>query len=288
MKYSGNVGNTGGQPACDLHVHTVLSDASRTVRQVMDYARQIGLSYIAITDHDTLAGTEEALELGEEYGIRVIPGTEISTRDENTGRTVHMLCYRPKDRAGLQSFLDVTLENRRRQKLAIAANVQKKYPLVTPALVEEYARQSQSIYECHIMQILCDLGYTSTAIGDLMSSLISSKGSCFVPGKYPTTREAARAIRDCGGIAVVAHAEQFDSFALVEEYAARGWIGGVEVNHPRNGADSRKRLRSIAEKYNLLVTGGSDFHGQYAKNPHPLGACGCGEEEARRLEEMII
>ena len=216
MKYSGNVGNTGGQPACDLHVHTVLSDASRTVRQVMDYARQIGLSYIAITDHDTLAGTEEALELGEEYGIRVIPGTEISTRNENTGRTVHMLCYRPKDRAGLQSFLDVTLENRRQQKLAIAANVQKKYPLVTPALVEEYARQSQSIYECHIMQILCDLGYTSTAIGELMSSLISSKGSCFVPGKYPTTREAARAIRDCGGIAVVAHAEQFDSFALVE------------------------------------------------------------------------
>ena len=66
MKYSGNVGNTGGQPACDLHVHTVLSDASRTVRQVMDYARQIGLSYIAITDHDTLAGTEEALELGKE------------------------------------------------------------------------------------------------------------------------------------------------------------------------------------------------------------------------------
>ena len=116
------------------------------------------------------------------------------------------------------------------------------------------------------MQILCDLGYTSTAIGEMMSSLISSKGSCFVPGKYPTTREAARAIRDCGGIAVVAHAEQFDSFALVEEYAARGWIGGVEVNHPRNGADSRKRLRGIAEKYNLLVTGGSDFHGQYAKS----------------------
>ena len=129
MKYSGSIENAAGQAVCDLHVHTVLSDASRTVRQVMDYARQIGLSYIAITDHDTLAGTEEALELGEEYGIRVIPGTEISTRDEITGRTVHMLCYRPKDREGLQSFLDVTLENRRQQKLAIAANVQKSIRL---------------------------------------------------------------------------------------------------------------------------------------------------------------
>ena len=273
---------------CDLHVHTVLSDASRTVRQVMDYARQIGLKYIAVTDHDTLEGTKEAMELGEKYGIRVIPGTEISTRDENTGRTVHMLCYRPEDQEGLQSFLNVTLENRRQQKLAIAANVQKKYPLVTPRLVEEYARQSRSIYECHIMQILCDLGYTSTAIGSLMSSLISSRGSCFVPGKYPTTREAARAVRECGGIAVVAHAEQFDSFALVEEYAARGWIRGVEVNHPRNGTEARQRLRRIAENYGLLVTGGSDFHGQYAKNPQPLGSCGCRETEARQLEEYVI
>ena len=63
---------------CDLHTHTVLSDASRTVEQVMDYGKKIGLKYIAITDHDTLAGTQEALELGARCGIRVIPGTEIS------------------------------------------------------------------------------------------------------------------------------------------------------------------------------------------------------------------
>lgn len=272
---------------CDLHTHTVLSDASRTVEQVMDYARQIGLKYIAITDHDTLAGTEEAVELGEKYGIRVIPGTEISTRDENTGRTVHLLCYRPKDREGLQAFLDETLEHRRRQKLQMAANVQKRYPLLTQELVKEYAENSQSIYECHIMQPLCDLGYTNTAIGELMKSLISSKGSCFVPGKYPTTREAVRAVQEAGGIAVVAHAEQFDSFGLIEEYASKGWLQGVEVNHPRNGEESRRRLRKIAEKYGLLVTGGSDFHGQYARQPHPLGFCGCTVEEARKLMEYV-
>ena len=270
---------------CDLHTHTVLSDASRTVGQVLEYARKIGLKYLAVTDHDTLAGTNEALELGEKYGIQVIPGAEISTRDENTGRTVHMLCYRPKDREGLQAFLDVTLKNRRRQKLAMAAKVQEIYPLLTPELVEKYARDSQSIYECHIMQPLCDLGYTNTAIGELMSDLISSKGSCYVPGKYPTTKEAARAAQECGGIAVVAHADQFDSFDLVEEYARQGWIQGVEVNHPRNSRESRIRLRETAEKYGLLVTGGSDYHGQYARRPHPLGACGCTEEEARRLTE---
>lgn len=270
---------------CDLHTHTVLSDASRTVEQVMDYGKKIGLKYIAITDHDTLAGTPEALELGARCGIRVIPGTEISTRDENTGRTVHVLCYGPKDREGLQRFLDGTLKSRRRQKLAIAANVQKQYPLVTPELVEEYASQSQSVYECHIMQILCDLGYTNTAIGEMMRGLVSSGGSCFVPGRYPSTREAIRAVHDCGGIAVVAHAQQFDSFELIEAYAGRGWLDGVEINHPRNSDKTRRRLREIAERYGLLVTGGSDFHGQYAKEPHPLGFCGCTLEEARQVAE---
>ena len=222
---------------CDLHTHTVLSDASRTVEQVMDYGKKIGLKYIAITDHDTLAGTQEALELGARCGIRVIPGTEISTRDENTGRTVHVLCYGPKDREGLQRFLDGTLKSRRRQKLAIAANVQKQYPLVTPELVEEYASQSQSVYECHIMQILCDLGYTNTAIGEMMRGLVSSGGSCFVPGRYPSTREAIRAVHDCGGIAVVAHAQQFDSFELIEAYAGRGWRSIIPGTATRPAAD---------------------------------------------------
>ena len=67
---------------CDLHVHTTHSDASRTVAQVIEYAAMIGLKYIAITDHDTMAGVDEAVELGGKLGVHVVPGVEMSTLDE--------------------------------------------------------------------------------------------------------------------------------------------------------------------------------------------------------------
>lgn len=268
---------------CDLHVHTTHSDASRTVAQVMEYAAMIGLQYIAITDHDTMAGVDEAEELGGKLGVKVIPGVEMSTLDEESGRNVHLLCYLPKDRQMIDAFLENTLRWRREQKLEMARRVHELYPLVTPELVEKYARNSESIYECHVMQPLCDFGYTNVAIGELMSSLISSRGSCYVPKRYPTTKEAAEVIRAAGGLPVVAHAEQFDSFNLIERYAKNGLLAGVEVWHPRNSEDSRKRLLDIAKKYQLLTTGGSDFHGQYTKKPHPLGFCGCQVEDAQAL-----
>lgn len=274
------------QITCDLHVHTTCSDASRSVLQVMEYAKMIGLTHIAVTDHDTMKGVDLAQKLGREMGIRVIPGVEITTRDEETGRSVHMLCYLPKDREKLEVFLKKTLKNRREQKLEMAEKIQKLYPCLTPQLVESYAKDSASIHECHIMQPLCDLGYTNTAIGTLMESLISSKGSCYVPSRYPATEEAAQVIRKAGGIAVVAHAQQFDSFGLIERYAKKHLIQGVEVWHPRNDDTSRERLIALAETYALLKTGGSDYHGQYARNPKPLGCCGCTEAEVSALLEF--
>lgn len=274
------------QITCDLHVHTTCSDASRSVLQVMEYAKMIGLTHIAVTDHDTMKGVDLAQKLGREMGIRVIPGVEITTRDEETGRSVHMLCYLPKDREKLEVFLKKTLKNRREQKLEMAEKIQKLYPCLTPQLVESYAKDSASIHECHIMQPLCDLGYTNTAIGTLMESLISSKGSCYVPSRYPATEEAAQVIREAGGIAVVAHAQQFDSFGLIERYAKKHLIQGVEVWHPRNDDVSRARLIALAETYALLKTGGSDYHGQYARNPKPLGCCGCTEAEVSALLEF--
>lgn len=198
---------------CDLHVHTTHSDASRTVAQVIEYAAMIGLKYIAITDHDTMAGVDEAVELGGKLGVHVVPGVEMSTLDEESGRNVHLLCYLPKDRQMIDGFLKNTLKWRREQKLEMARRVHEIYPLVTPELVEAYAKDSESIYECHVMQPLCDFGYTNVAIGELMSSLISSKGSCYVPKRYPTTLEAATVIREAGGFPVVAHAEQFTALS---------------------------------------------------------------------------
>ena len=272
-----------GRIAGDLHVHTVCSDGSASVEYILGYAERIGLAYISVTDHDTLAGSDKALKLVRPGGVKVIPGVEISARDERTGRNVHILCYYPKDGAGLQSFLDETLARRRRQKLEMAGKISRLYPGFSVEAVEELSGESEAVYECHLMQLLCNLGYTNTAIGTLMEELISSRGSCYVRSSYPSVDKVAEVIKDVGGIAVIAHPEQFDSFDLAEDFARRGLIQGVEVWHPRNSAAARARLREMAGKYRLLETGGSDFHGQYAKRPNPLGACSCTLEQIERL-----
>lgn len=84
-----------GRIAGDLHMHTVCSDGSASVEYVLDYAEWIGLAYISVADHDTLAGSGRALKQARPGGVKVIPGAEISARDERTGQNVHMLCYYP-------------------------------------------------------------------------------------------------------------------------------------------------------------------------------------------------
>ena len=260
----------------DLHCHSLCSDGGLSVADIVPYAKRIGLGYLAITDHDTLAGVEPARALGEELGVRVIPGVEISTRDYQRDRPVHMLCYFPRDTATLQSFLDQTLRSRAATKRQMIAKIMARYP-VTLEHIERYSRQSQSIYESHIMQALADLGYTNAAIGPLMEELISSHGSCYVPNRYPDVREAVRLIAAVGGIAVMAHPGQFDSTELLEELAAAKLVQGVEANHPRNDPPTRAKISAIAGRYGLIRTGGSDFHGQYAKKPYPLGAFTCSD-----------
>lgn len=93
----------------DLHCHTKLSDGSMGIEDVVFYAKRMGLDFIAITDHDTMAGVTRASVLGQRYGIQVIPGVEISCIDSKRGRKVHMLCYLPLKPMRLESIFQKTL-----------------------------------------------------------------------------------------------------------------------------------------------------------------------------------
>lgn len=273
----------------DLHNHSRCSDGSLPVEDIVFYAKRMGMEAIAITDHDTMAGVEPAVRLGNEIGLSVIPGVEISTVDGSTGRPVHLLCYYPKRPMVLQSFLNRTLQNRAAQKRGMIEKIQKLYP-VTLEHIERYSKHSESIYESHIMQALADLGYTNVAIGPLMDELISKKGSCYVPSSYPDVMAALGKIEEAGGIAVMAHPGQFDSLDLLERLAEEKRILGAEYNHPRNSKDDQSEFMRIADRYGLVLTGGTDFHGQYTKNPHPIGsflAPPSGVEQLRALSDEV-
>lgn len=274
---------------CDLHIHTTYSDGSATVEQVLTYAERKGLPYIAISDHDTLAGTRRGDQLIRKgnYHVPLITAVEMSTTDEETKRPVHILCYGPKDPEALQEMLNITLSSRREQKLVMMRKIQAIYPDYYMEDTLELSQASCSIYESHIMQAFCNMGYTNVAIGDLMTKLISKNGSCYVPSTYLGTMEVLYKVKEMGGIAVIAHPEQFDSIGLVHRATKAELIQGVECYHPRNGVEMTRELLEYAKKKGLLITGGSDFHGQYAKRPYPMGSYGCSQEEAQRLVEAI-
>ena len=269
----------------DLHNHSFLSDGILSVQDIVLYSKQVGLNCIAITDHDTMAGVLPAYTLGEKIGISVLPGVEISTTDYETKRSVHMLCYFPKDMFKLQGFLNKTLINRENAKRQMAQMLMKEYP-ITMEHIERYSSKSQSMYETHIMQPMADLGYTNIVIGDFYKNLLSKKGKYYVQIAYPSVYEALEIIKEVGGIAVMAHPGQFNSIGLLEKLAKNKLLQGVEYNHPRNSEEVKKQIKDIAEKYGLIMTGGTDFHGYYSNSPHALGSFTCPEGEVEKLIKL--
>lgn len=269
----------------DLHNHSFLSDGVLSVEEILEHGKRVGLDYISVTDHDTLAGTVQAYTYGKKIGISVIPGVEISARDYNRNRNVHILCYYPKNIIKLQGFLNETLFKREEAKLKMAKEIIKDYP-ITMEQIKKHSKKSQSIYECHIMESLADMGYTNVLMGELYKKIFSKDSKDYVKIDYPDIYEILNLIKEVGGVAVMAHPGQFDSIELLEELAMKKLIQGVEYNHPRNSEEVRMKIKEIAKKYNLIMTGGTDFHSYYSSKPNPLGSFTCPKGEIEKLIKL--
>lgn len=268
----------------DLHCHSKLSDGSTGLDDIVFYAKRAGLDALAITDHDTMSGVPRAEILGRRYGLTILPGVEISTFDEDTGRRVHILCYLPQKPDALAGLLNRTLEERRRSGEKMIENVSRLYP-VTREHILRYAAASNSIYKVHIMQALLDLGYDTTVYGALYQQLFSDRtGSCIEKTVYPKLDEVLQTIRQARGVAVFAHPSVYRSMELVRRLAPSGWIDGIEVYHPRNTPEDQKELLDLCRQHNLIVTGGTDFHGSNcSRKANPLGSAITDEENLKKI-----
>lgn len=266
----------------DLHSHTVLSDGALNVDQLISQAKRVGLDYIAVTDHNSTHSIPAVLALGEELGINVIPGVEINSVHEASDTKPHLLCYYPADVKKLQRKLDRYLEYQRQTKLAMYEKIMEDYPITKEQLFEA-ARESTTLYEVHMMQVLASLGYTGTPIGELHRELFSSGSKYKLPQKDMTTHEAVSLIRSCGGIVVLAHPGEYKNPMLMEMLIEEKLIDGIELNHPRNDERTMDHIRSLAKEHDLFMTGGTDFHGIYTKTPYPIGSFLCPEEGLERL-----
>ena len=267
----------------DLHCHTKLSDGTLGIDDIIILAKNSGVTTLAVTDHDSLAGTVRATIIGERHGITVIPAVEFSATDSKRKAKAHILCYLPDKPERLEGLCKSNSEKRKRAARIMVAKVANKFP-VTPELIMKCATGSTNIYKQHIMHALMECGYTTTIFGDLYNMLFKkeSRINVLLEATYPEPAEIIEAIHEAGGIAVLAHPGFYDNFELLEELIPQG-LDGVEVWHPENSPEQQEFLISIAKKNDLLMTGGSDFHGSYNAYPIKLGEYGPDEDNVAKL-----
>lgn len=255
----------------DLHVHTTLSDGSLGMEEVIAQAKRIGLDFISITDHDTMSSVSRAKVLGERYGVQTIPGVELTAWDKTRNRKVHILCYAPQKPDRLEGICRKCSDIRQSCAKETVENVLKLYP-ITAEDITKHLSGSKSIYKQHILHALIEYGYSTHFYGKLNDELFNEQtGSCIVEREYPDVNYVLELIHSARGAAVLAHPMVYDSVDLIDDLASTGKLDGVEVYHYSADEEQQAMLLAKANEYDLIVTGGSDFHGLYNMRPTHLG-----------------
>jgi predicted metal-dependent phosphoesterase TrpH len=248
--------------AIDLHIHSTFSDGVLRPAEVVDLAKSQGLTAIAITDHDTAAGTDEAMQRGNETGIEVISGIEISSWHDET--SMHILGYRFNhlDKK-FNSRLQLLQDGRESRNARIIENLKKLGIMVDLSELQKYSEYGQT-GRPHIARLLVDKRVTKTI--DLAFKYYLRRGAAAYAERFRfSASDAIAMIREAGGIAVLAHPSSLDptlrSLPSLLKDLCRVGLEGVEVYYPSHSPKAVKALLKMADEMDLLITGGSDFHG---------------------------
>lgn len=252
----------------DLHVHTTMSDGSDTFEEVLDQACQRGIRRIAFTNHDTTRGLDEAVQLGENCGVEVVGGIEVSAYDFQRARKVHVLGLGlHEDAPALKALCVPLLERRNANSLWQLDRLQEAGYRVDVNRALTLGSKSTCLYKQHLMAALTDEPFPSAAYRALYRRLFKDGGICDRDIAYVDARDAVAAIVEDGGLAVLAHPGQLDSYDIVPELVACG-LGGIERFHPDHAPVDHQRCAELAERFHLVCTGGSDYHGRFGNIPY--------------------
>lgn len=251
----------------DLHVHSNASDGTNTPAELVAYALKKGLSAMALTDHDTVSGVEEALQAAKGTGLCLIPGVELSA--EYCGREIHILglCldYHSEDFAAyLENVQKIREERNEKMAERLTAH---RLPITVEEMKEEYG--DAVLTRAHFAKMLKKKNYVKS-YDEAFQRFLGDGRPCYIPRERITPKEAIALIHQAHGVAVLAHPLLYHlgmrELDELVKYLKEQGLDGMEAIYSMNDGREERRMKALAEKYDLLITGGSDFHG--ATKPH--------------------
>jgi predicted metal-dependent phosphoesterase TrpH len=259
-------GQGGVAGSVDLHSHSTASDGALAPAAVVETAHRAGLSALALTDHDSLAGIAEARDAGERLGIRVIAGVELSAFDAQG--EIHLLALHVGRPDRLEQRLAVLREARVTRGEQIVARLNELGVRITFDDVLQQAG-SGAVGRPHVAKALIAHGWARDS-RDAFDRYLGAGRPANVEKMRLGVGDAIALIHDAGGIAVFAHPGESGRRARVEPLVQQG-LDGLEVLHPSHSAEDVARIAALGEFFGLVPSGGSDWHGA-TEGPRTLGS----------------
>jgi predicted metal-dependent phosphoesterase TrpH len=263
----------------DLHLHTIFSDGTYSPSELVSESKKAGLSAVAIVDHDTVGAIAPAIGIAETENIELLSGIELSA--EYDGLEIHILGYlidyKNKD---LLERLETLKKNRIDRVYKIVDKLKGIGIALDPRTVFDIAKQG-TVGRLHIARALLSEGKVSSVF-EAFKKYIGDKCPAYVLGFRLSPNEAIKLIKDAGGIPVLAHPYTLDNDDLILKFIDYGLMG-LEVWYPEHSQSMTNFYLNLAKKHNLLVTGGSDYHGN-AKPGIKIGSIKIPYELVERLK----
>lgn len=272
---------------CDLHTHSYYSDGTVSPAELIAEAERLGLSAVALCDHNTVEGVPSFLQAGESSPVSAVPGVELST---DYGKTeLHILgLFLPAEKLPeVQAYTEALLDKKAQSNRELIARLQKDGYEITFEEVASLTPKGR-FNRSHIGAKLTEKGYVSS-VKEAFATLLAKESPYYVPVKRIPSLEAIAFLKSIGAVPVLAHPlldlsrEGLMGFL---PQAVEAGLAAVEVLHPAHGREEQAFVTDLIKKYNLLPSGGSDFHG--ARKPDvAMGMCQVPTEFYSRLSTFI-
>ena len=267
----------------DLHTHSSASDGTEVPSEVIRQAALAGLGTVALTDHDTTEGWASARATAQEVGVTFIPGVEFSTQIGPS--SVHVLGYLiDPDNEPLRATMDAVRESRLTRAERMVERIGVDFPITWDDVLAESV-PGATIGRPHLADALTRLGIVTDRT-EAFNTILHFQGGYYQPHEAPDPADAIVLIRAAGGVPVLAHpgsrGRRAMTTAALQRLVDAGLLG-LEIGHRENDEMNRSLLRGYARKWDLIVTGSSDYHG--AGKPNRLGENSTEPEQLERILE---